>query len=69
MLQIGPAPEEKRTSDYEYEGYKFKLIATDPYGFYKVFSIKDKQYLNEQFTGITNAKIGAMKYVNNKKDK
>lgn len=71
-IQIGPEQLEERTSDFEYEGYNFKLISTDPYGFIRVFSIKEKKYLDEQFTGNADAKRGVMKYVHGlltKKDK
>ena len=64
-MHFGPQRDEERTITYEYEGFTFKLVSEDPYGFIRVFSLKDKKNLEERFTGNFEAKIGAQKYTNN----
>lgn len=65
MIRIGPQPAEERTTDYEYKGFKFKIIAEDPYGFYKIFCIKTRKYLDGRYTEQKPARIAIAYYVNN----
>ena len=68
-LTIGPANPE-RTTDFEFDGWKFKFKAYDPYGFIKVTSLKDQKTLDGQFTSVLEAEKFCKMYVNrNKKEK
>jgi len=65
-MNIGPANDDRKM-DYTYEGVKFILKASDPYGFVKVTDTKKSYTLDEIFTDFEAAKKGIQKYMLNSK--
>jgi hypothetical protein len=54
-LRIGPQPEEDRTRREEYNGFKYILKASDPYGFWRITSLKLNKTLDGQYTTYSEA--------------
>lgn len=61
-MQIGPAPEEERTRNYESNGVKYKLKAYDPHGFVTVTCLKTNKNLEGTFTSFLEAERAAIQH-------